>query len=102
MTDSDPRGQAGHGLATLTRPEEAAGLPNVGIVLTINGEPRNLVVEPRVTLLDLLREQLQLTGTKKGCNYGQCGACTVHVNGKRVLSCLSLAVMQNGKKVDTI
>jgi len=61
-----------------------------------------LSVEPRVTLLDLLREQLHLTGSKKGCDYGQCGACTVHVNGKRVLSCLSLAAMQEGKKITTI
>ncbi|MDQ6755378.1 MAG: 2Fe-2S iron-sulfur cluster-binding protein [Bacteroidota bacterium] len=68
----------------------------------VNGTAHQLSVEPRVTLLDLLREQLHLTGTKKGCDYGQCGACTVHVNGKRVLSCLSLAVMQNGKKVTTI
>ena len=64
--------------------------------------PHSLDVEPRVTLLDLLREQLHLTGSKKGCDYGQCGACTVHVDGKRVLSCLSLAVMQNGKKITTI
>jgi xanthine dehydrogenase YagT iron-sulfur-binding subunit len=70
--------------------------------LEINGIEHQLSVEPRVTLLDLLREQLHLTGTKKGCDYGQCGACTVHVNGKRVLSCLSLAIMQNGKKVSTI
>ena len=70
--------------------------------LEINGIEHQLSVEPRVTLLDLLREQLHLTGTKKGCDYGQCGACTVHVNGKRVLSCLSLAIMQNGKKVTTI
>lgn len=68
----------------------------------VNGIQHQLSVEPRVTLLDLLREQLHLTGTKKGCDYGQCGACTVHVNGKRVLSCLSLAIMQNGKKVTTI
>jgi len=70
--------------------------------IEVNGIQHELNVEPRVTLLDLLREQLHLTGSKKGCDYGQCGACTVHVNGKRVLSCLSLAVMQNGKKVTTI
>jgi xanthine dehydrogenase YagT iron-sulfur-binding subunit len=70
--------------------------------IEINGIKHNLSVEPRVTLLDLLREQLSLSGTKKGCDYGQCGACTVHVNGQRVLSCLSLAVMQEGKKVTTI
>ncbi|HET7896747.1 MAG TPA: 2Fe-2S iron-sulfur cluster-binding protein [Flavisolibacter sp.] len=70
--------------------------------IEVNGNPYTLSVEPRVTLLDLLREQLHLTGTKKGCDYGQCGACTVHVDGQRVLSCLSLAVMQNGKKITTI
>lgn len=70
--------------------------------IEINGIQHKLSVEPRVTLLDLLREQLHLTGTKKGCDYGQCGACTVHVNGSRVLSCMSLAIMQNGKKVTTI
>lgn len=70
--------------------------------IEVNGKPYQLSVEPRVTLLDLLREQLHLTGTKKGCDYGQCGACTVHVDGKRVLSCLSLAIMQAGKKVTTI
>jgi xanthine dehydrogenase YagT iron-sulfur-binding subunit len=70
--------------------------------LTINGAKKQLAVEPRSTLLDVLREQLNLTGTKKGCDYGQCGACTVHVNGQRVLSCLSLAVMQEGKEVTTI
>jgi xanthine dehydrogenase YagT iron-sulfur-binding subunit len=74
----------------------------VSLSITINGAPHQLSVEPRATLLDLLREQLHLTGTKKGCDYGQCGACTVHVEGKRVLSCLSLAIMQNGKRVTTI
>ena len=72
------------------------------LTLEINGVQKTLSVEPRVTLLDLLREQLKLTGSKKGCDHGQCGACTVHVNGQRVLSCLSLAVMQNGKKIITI
>ena len=72
------------------------------LTLEINGVQKTLSVEPRVTLLDMLREQLKLTGTKKGCDHGQCGACTVHVNGQRVLSCLSLAVMQNGKKITTI
>jgi xanthine dehydrogenase YagT iron-sulfur-binding subunit len=58
------------------------------IRIEVNGKQHQLSIEPRVTLLDLLREQLHLTGTKKGCDYGQCGACTVHVNGQRVLSCL--------------
>ncbi|MEP6951934.1 MAG: 2Fe-2S iron-sulfur cluster-binding protein [Ginsengibacter sp.] len=70
--------------------------------IEINGVQHELSIEPRVTLLDLLREKLHLTGSKKGCDYGQCGACTVHVNGARVLSCLSLAIMQNGKKITTI
>jgi len=68
----------------------------------INGTAQKLSVEPRVTLLDLLREQLHLTGTKKGCDHGQCGACTVHVNGRRVNSCLTLAVTMEGKEVTTI
>lgn len=70
--------------------------------LKVNNKAYALKVEPRVTLLDLLREQLQLTGTKKGCDHGQCGACTVHVNGERVNSCLSLAVMNEGKSITTI
>lgn len=70
--------------------------------LKVNGKAHALSVEPRVTLLDLLREQLQLTGTKKGCDHGQCGACTVHVNGQRINSCMSLAVMNEGKEVTTI
>ena len=83
--------------------EKAASyFEKVPLSLEVNGVRHNLSVEPRVTLLDLLREQLSLTGTKKGCDHGQCGACTVHVNGRRVLSCLSLAVMQQDKKVTTI
>ena len=74
----------------------------IPVTLEINGRSHRLSVEPRVTLLDLLREQLDYTGTKKGCDYGQCGACTVHVNGRRTLACLSLAVMLNGKQITTI
>jgi xanthine dehydrogenase YagT iron-sulfur-binding subunit len=70
--------------------------------LEVNGVKYSVKVEPRVTLLDLLREQLNLTGTKKGCDRGQCGACTVHVNGVRINSCLSLALSNEGKKVTTI
>jgi xanthine dehydrogenase YagT iron-sulfur-binding subunit len=70
--------------------------------IEINGQQHNLKVEPRLTLLDLLRERLKLTGTKKGCDQGQCGACTVHVDGVRTNSCLSLAIMNDGAKVTTI
>jgi len=76
---------------------------NLSIRLTINGEPRNFVLDdPRVTLLDLLRERLQLTGTKKGCDRGQCGACTVLVDGRRINSCLALAVSHDGADILTI
>lgn len=80
----------------------ASAFEKVPLKLEINGVRHSLSVEPRVTLLDLLREQLSLTGTKKGCDHGQCGACTVHVNGKRLNSCLTLAIMHEGKKVTTI
>jgi xanthine dehydrogenase YagT iron-sulfur-binding subunit len=69
---------------------------------TLNGEPRDLEIDPRTTLLDALRERLDLTGTKKGCDRGQCGACTVHVDGRRVNSCLTLAATLEGAKVTTI
>ncbi|HEV7620918.1 MAG TPA: 2Fe-2S iron-sulfur cluster-binding protein [Flavisolibacter sp.] len=80
----------------------ASYFEKVPLNIEVNGIKHELSIEPRVTLLDLLREQLAITGTKKGCDYGQCGACTVHVDNKRVLSCLSLAVMQEGKKIVTI
>ncbi|TDQ08643.1 (2Fe-2S)-binding protein [Pedobacter metabolipauper] len=70
--------------------------------LTINGEVKTLEVKPWVSLLDCLREHLDLTGTKKGCDHGQCGACTVIVDGKRILSCLTLAVMKDGASITTI
>ncbi|MEJ7913487.1 MAG: 2Fe-2S iron-sulfur cluster-binding protein, partial [Chitinophagaceae bacterium] len=80
----------------------AGAIEKVPVTLEINGARQTLSVEPRVTLLDLLREQLSLTGTKKGCDHGQCGACTVLINGQRINSCLTLAVMQDGKKITTI
>ena len=83
--------------------EKAAGyLEKMPLSIEVNSVNHNLSIEPRTTLLDLMREQLALTGTKKGCDHGQCGACTVHVDGKRVLACLTLAVMVEGKKVTTI
>src|SRR5256885_5134097 len=84
----------------------SAGGPNIEgaipITLRINGKDHQLRVDPRTTLLDCLRETVALTGTKKGCDHGQCGACAVHVNGRRVNSCLSLAVMHDGESVTTI
>jgi xanthine dehydrogenase YagT iron-sulfur-binding subunit len=74
----------------------------VPITLRINGKDRQLRIDPRTTLLDCIRESVVLTGTKKGCDHGQCGACTVHVNGRRVVSCLSLALMHDGEEVTTI
>jgi xanthine dehydrogenase YagT iron-sulfur-binding subunit len=74
----------------------------IAITLTINGERRQLQVAPWTSLLDLLREELDLTGTKKGCDHGQCGACTVIVDGRRVNACLALAVMKDGASVTTI
>ena len=72
------------------------------ITLTVNGDKKELQVAPWTTLLDALREYLDLTGTKKGCDHGQCGACTVLLNGKRVNSCLTLAIMKDGSEVTTI
>jgi xanthine dehydrogenase YagT iron-sulfur-binding subunit len=70
--------------------------------LTVNDQTHSITVEPRMTLLDALRERLAVTGTKRACGRGECGACTVHINGRRVLSCMTLAAMQDGKKITTI
>ncbi|HTX42140.1 MAG TPA: (2Fe-2S)-binding protein [Acidobacteriaceae bacterium] len=82
--------------------DQAAAPGAVPVTLTVNGREYQLRIEPRVTLLDALRDRLQLFGTKKGCDHGQCGACTVHVNGRRVNSCLSFAVMHQGDRITTI
>jgi len=74
----------------------------IAMKLEINGRGHELALEPRVTLLDALRETLGLTGTKKGCDQGQCGACTVHVDGVRVLACLTLAAQVEGRSITTI
>jgi len=77
-------------------------LSEMKVTLSINGKQQDLSIEPRVSLLDALRERLGLTGSKKGCDHGQCGACTVLIDGDRVYSCLALAVMQEGKEIVTI
>jgi xanthine dehydrogenase YagT iron-sulfur-binding subunit len=74
----------------------------VKVQLQINGQPHSLALDPRTTLLDALREHLALTGSKKGCDHGQCGACTVLIDGRRINSCLTLAVMHDGQSVTTI
>jgi len=74
----------------------------IPVSLRVNGKQLDLRVDPRTTLLDCLRETISLTGTKKGCDHGQCGACTVHVNGRRINSCLTLAVMHEGDEITTI
>jgi xanthine dehydrogenase YagT iron-sulfur-binding subunit len=72
------------------------------VSLMVNSQPRTVSVETRMTLLEALREELDLTGTKRACDRGECGACTVHVDGRRVLSCMTLAVMQEGRRITTI
>ena len=87
------------GAAPLAKAPQA---PLTPVRLTVNGQKRSLSVDPRTTLLDALREHLRLTGTKKGCDHGQCGACTVIVEGRRINSCLTLAVMHDGDDIVTI
>jgi xanthine dehydrogenase YagT iron-sulfur-binding subunit len=85
------------------KPLASPGAPDlVEVTLNVNGRKENVQIDPRSTLLDTLRETLHLTGTKKGCDHGQCGACTIHVNGQRVNSCLCLALAHEGDEITTI
>jgi xanthine dehydrogenase YagT iron-sulfur-binding subunit len=88
--------------AARRHPETVQTPEKITLSLNVNGVERNLTLAPWTTLLDALRDHLDLTGTKKGCDHGQCGACTVLVDGRRINSCLTLAVMQDGAKVTTI
>jgi xanthine dehydrogenase YagT iron-sulfur-binding subunit len=81
---------------------EVTAVARIPVTLSVNGQRRQLQLDPRTSLLDALREHLALTGTKKGCDHGQCGACTVHVDGRRVVSCLTLAAQADGHEVTTI
>ena len=85
-----------------SQPGSAATPAKMSVSLTVNGKSHSLNLDTRTTLLDTLREHLRLTGTKKGCDHGQCGACTVMVNGERINSCLSLAIQHDGDEVTTI
>ena len=88
--------------AAPSTPAEHASVPTAEVRMSVNGTPHTLDLDTRTTLLDALREHLHLTGTKKGCDHGQCGACTVIVDGRRINSCLTLAVMHPGAQVTTI
>jgi xanthine dehydrogenase YagT iron-sulfur-binding subunit len=94
-----PDRTAGASATTADAPNIQGAVP---ITLRINGKDHRLQIDPRTTLLDCIRESVAFTGTKKGCDHGQCGACTVHVNGRRVNSCLSLALMHEGEEITTI
>ncbi|MCF8709986.1 aldehyde dehydrogenase iron-sulfur subunit PaoA [Rhizorhapis sp. SPR117] len=90
-------------VAQPVRPSQKGAMPAMqSVQLNVNGKVHQLQLDTRTTLLDALRENLRLTGTKKGCDHGQCGACTVIINGRRINSCLSLAVMHEGDAVTTI
>ena len=92
----------GMGSATAAETAAAGRVETSKVQLKINGQEHTLQIDPRTTLLDALREHLQLTGSKKGCDHGQCGACTVLVNGRRINSCLSLAIVHEGDEITTI
>jgi xanthine dehydrogenase YagT iron-sulfur-binding subunit len=83
-------------------PPSPEGKPHMDVTLNVNGRDHHLALDPRTTLLDALRDHLALTGSKKGCDQGQCGACTVHVDGRRVLGCLTLAAAVQGRRILTI
>jgi len=87
---------------TRSAPGGATAAQRIGVRLIVNGQAHQLALDSRTTLLDALREHLGLTGTKKGCDHGQCGACTVLLDGRRINACLSLAVMHDGQRVTTI
>jgi xanthine dehydrogenase YagT iron-sulfur-binding subunit len=91
-----------HAVAPQGRVEQARAVATTPVTLKVNGRTHKLDLDTRVTLLDALREHLALTGTKKGCDHGQCGACTVIVNGRRINSCLTLAALHDGDEVTTI
>jgi xanthine dehydrogenase YagT iron-sulfur-binding subunit len=100
---------AGPAITTLAQRSEnmeqdlsAAAKDAIPVTLNVNGKKHNLRIDPRTTLLDCLREHLYLTGSKKGCDHGQCGACTVHINGRRQLSCLAFAALHEGDEITTI
>lgn len=88
--------------AATTQASRPTATATVNVLLHVNGADRTVMIDPRSTLLDTLRERLHLTGNKKGCDQGQCGACTVIVDGRRIASCMTLAVMQEGRDITTI
>jgi len=103
---SDTSGSASDAAPEASATEAAARTEHdsgkVSVSVTVNGQARTITVEPRTTLLQALRDELALTGTKLGCDRGECGACTVHVGGRRILACMTLAAMQAGRRITTI